>query len=260
MVDIWSDLDGSSEIKPLMATIYRIVESQEQAATLGLVSNVYEQGVLEDLIENTKALLPDRTEQLHYLLKTPFRYPPLRHGSRFGTSFEQSLFYGSLNISTALAETAYYRFVYMLGSEVPYQSTISSEYTSFLVSVKSNYGVFLDQPPFSEYEPILTSPTSYSETQQLGLSMRQDSVEVFRYTSARDKSKGRNIALFTPNAFHSQKPSKLVSWLCQTNLEEVGFLSKENNTRTMFIQNDFCVDGQGKRMSAQKIPLSTFCA
>lgn len=243
MANIWPETEGKKKIKPMMASIFRFVESQEQIATLNLVNNVYEQGVLEELLESTKNPVPDTTNSLHYLLKTPFRYPPLKHGSRFGTTFEQGIFYGSLTLPTALAETAYYRFVYMLGPEVPFQSIISSEYTSFSVSVKSESGIFLDETPFTKYESILTSPTSYVDTQQLGFHMRQHGVEIFRYISARDKNKGKNIALFTPKAFHSNKPSKLTTWLCQTSIEEIGFFSKENNQRIMYMQNDFWVDG-----------------
>lgn len=242
-MDIWSETKGNKEIKHMMALIFRFVESQEQVATLSLVNNVYDQGVLEELIESTKNLLPDNTDTLHYLLKTPFRYPPLRYGSRFGTTYEQGIFYGSLQVTTALAETAYYRFVYMLGPEIPFQSIISSEHSSFSVSVKSELAICLDEPPFSNYESILTSPSSYTETQQLGANMRRDGVEIFRYISARDKKKGKNVALFTPEAFHSKKPSKLTSWLCQTSINEVGFLSQEDNMRVMYTQEDFCVNG-----------------
>jgi hypothetical protein len=242
-MDIWLEAKGELQIKPLMAKIFRLVESQEQAATLSLVNDVFEQGVLEELLESTKMALPDNTECLHYLLKTPFRYPPLPYGSRFGTVFERGLFYGALTLSTALAETAYYRFVYLLGPETPFQATISSEYSAFSVSVKSNLGLFLDQLPFADYEPILTSPTSYTLTQQLGTSMRKQGVEAFQYISARDKAKGKNIALFTPAAFHSRRPSPLVSWLCQANIEEIGFLSKESNERVLYSQKDFWIEG-----------------
>src|SRR5690349_12503378 len=100
MADIWLESKGTDQIKPMMAKIYRLVESQEQVATLGLVNNVYEQGVLEELIESTKNQSPKNNNVLHYLLTTPFRYPPLQYGSRFGKTFEQGLFYGSLNLIT----------------------------------------------------------------------------------------------------------------------------------------------------------------
>jgi hypothetical protein len=242
MAEIWLKTNGELHIKPLIGLIYRLVESQEQIATLGLVNNVYEQGVLEDLIETTKSAMPETMEPLHYLLKTPFRYPPLKYGSRYGKTFERGLFYGSLNINTALIETAYYRFVYMLGPDIPYHATISSEYSSFSVKVRCQKGVFLDDPPFSAYESSLTSPDSYSDTQKLGAEMREAGVEAFRYISARDKNKGRNVALFTPEAFFNNKPSGLTTWICQTNINEVGFLSKENQKRISFKQQNFWVN------------------
>lgn len=243
MVDIWLETAGKNHIKPLMAKIYRLVESQEQIATLGLVNNVYEQGVLEDLIESTKSPLPADTHSLHYLLTTPFRYPPLKYGSRFGTTFEQGIFYGSLNISTALAETAYYRFVYMLGPETPYKHSISNQYSSFSVTVRSDRGIFLDQPPFSKYEATLVSPSSYVETQQLGSNMREAEIEIVQYTSARDKNKGKNVALFSPKAFQSKIPTQIMTWLCQISIEEVGFMAKEGQQRVSYLQKDFWVDG-----------------
>ena len=242
MVDIWLESDGKNHIKPLMAKTYRLVESQEQIATLGLVNNVYEQGVLEELIESTKNPFPIDTSSLHYLLTTPFRYPPLKYGSRFGTTYEQGIFYGSLNIHTALSETAYYRFVYMLGPETPYEHPISNQYTSFSVSVRSNKSILLDQAPFSKYELILTSPSSYIPTQQLGSNMRESGVEIFQFISARDKNKGKNIALFTPRAFQSKAPAQMTTWLCQTTIDEVGFMAKEEKQRTSYSQKDFWVD------------------
>lgn len=242
MVDIWVESEGENHIKPLMAKIYRLVESQEQIATLGLVNNIYEQGVLEDLIESTKSPLPEDNRSLHYLLTTPFRYPPLKYGSRFGTTFEQGLFYGSLNMETALAETAYYRFVYMLGPETPYEHPISNQYSSFSVKVRSDKGIFLDQTPFVKYEDILMSPSSYNATQGLGSKMRELKIEVFQYTSARDKSKGKNIALFSPKAFQSKTPAHLTTWLCQTRIDEVGFIAKEGQQRVSYLQKDFWVN------------------
>jgi hypothetical protein len=72
-----------------------MVESQQQIATSSLVDDLAEQALLEELIERSKPPLRSGTERLHYLLATPFRYPPLRHGSRFGGRFEPSLLYGA---------------------------------------------------------------------------------------------------------------------------------------------------------------------
>lgn len=241
MASIWQLASGYNYIKPIMAIIYRVVESQEKIATLGLVNNVYEQGILEELIESTKQFVMKESENLHYLLSTPFRYPPLQYGSRFGTAFEQGIFYGSLSLATALAETAYYRFVYLQGSEIPFSQTIYNEFSTFTVKIRSELGVYLDQQPFIEYEETLVSPTSYVVTQQLGSEMRNDGVEIFQYISARDKNKGANVGLFTSKGFLSKKPVKLEHWFCQTTQSEIGFLAKDGDQRFLFKRKDFLV-------------------
>ena len=109
---IWERCNGAAHIRPINGRAYRLVESQEQVATLGYVDSLDEQAVLEDLLEATKpANLPD-AEPYHYLLKTPFRYPPLKWGSRYGRQHEAGIFYAGKSVATTLAESAYYRFVF----------------------------------------------------------------------------------------------------------------------------------------------------
>src|SRR5690625_4094619 len=96
-----------------------MVESQEQVATSRLVASLARQAVLEELLEASKPPVPLEVTGLGYLLATPFRYPPLRHGSRFGSRDEPSLFYGSRGLPPLLAEVAYYRFVFWKGMSRP---------------------------------------------------------------------------------------------------------------------------------------------
>ena len=81
---IWESCKGAQQIRHVVGTVYRLVESQEQIATLGYVDTLEEQTLLEEMLETTKPPYPFTTEDFHYLLKTPFRYPPLKWGSRFG--------------------------------------------------------------------------------------------------------------------------------------------------------------------------------
>src|SRR3954464_4226566 len=107
---IWTRCAGVSEIRPLRASAYRAVEAQHQVSTRKLVDSSEEQILLEELIDSAKP--PDVTRgRSHYLLSTPFRYPPLLHGSRFGARHERGIWYGSETRRTAFAEVAYYRFV-----------------------------------------------------------------------------------------------------------------------------------------------------
>ncbi|MBR9805357.1 RES family NAD+ phosphorylase, partial [bacterium] len=116
---------------PWQGTLSRVVESQQRIATLHLVDSLEEQAVLEALIDQAKPPASIDHDKFHYLISSPFRYPPLRHGSRFGSRYEPSLFYGSLSIQCALAECAYYRFVFLEGMSEPIAAPVRSEHSSF---------------------------------------------------------------------------------------------------------------------------------
>src|SRR3954469_13342301 len=103
---IWTRCAGESELRALTLSPWRVVESQHQVSTRKLVDTAEEQALLEDMIDRVKP--PDLTGgSLHYLLFTPFRYPPLNHGSRFGTRRERGIWYGSSDRRTAFAEVSY---------------------------------------------------------------------------------------------------------------------------------------------------------
>src|SRR5215510_6980065 len=112
---IWTLCAGDSELHSLEIVSWRAVEAQHQVSTRKLVDTAAEQELLEELIESAKP--PDVTGgRVHYLLSTPFRYPPLRHGSRFGTRHERGIWYGATSLRTLFAEVAYYRLVFIDGS------------------------------------------------------------------------------------------------------------------------------------------------
>jgi hypothetical protein len=150
MMDLWPACRETIHIGSLGGELLRMVESQQQIATTSLVDDLAEQALLEELIERSKPPLRPGTERLHDLLATPFRYPPLRHGSRFGTRFEPSLLYGARGLPTLLAEVAYYRFVLWTGMEVPPPSgRLLTQHTQFRASWRSERAVRLQAPPCS---------------------------------------------------------------------------------------------------------------
>src|SRR5437867_13295036 len=112
---IWTRCAGTSEIRRLAAEPWRVVESQHQISTRKLVDSDDEQAALEAILEHYKPPRADG-ERLHYLLFTPFRYPPLRHGSRFGSRAENGIWYGSRTRATAFAEKAYYLLLFLEGT------------------------------------------------------------------------------------------------------------------------------------------------
>jgi hypothetical protein len=209
---IWMECAGESEIRRLELEPWRVVEAQHQVSTRKLVDSDDEQILLEQLIEGAK---PARRTHgaLHYLLFTPFRYPPLRYGSRFGTRAEPGIWYGSETLHTAFAEVAYYRLLFLEGTSAEL-GMVETSLTSFSVLLRAERGVDLTALPFSAYEAMLAAPDSYRATQSIGRAMRESGVEAARFTSARDLERGVNVAVFAPTAFGRRQPRRLQTWHC----------------------------------------------
>lgn len=223
--------------------MHRLVESQEQVATNSLVRTLAEQALLEELLDASKPPLPVTTAGLHYLLATPFRYPPLWYGSRFGSRFEPSLFYGARAPETALAEGAYYRFVFWSGMAVAPTAPLQTRHTMFTVSIRTEHGLRLQDPPFDRYADVLTHRADYAATQALGAVLRQAGFEAFEYTSARDPGRGINVALFTAAALADRRPLGESEWLCETQAPVVRFYNRETNRLLEFPLDTFTVGG-----------------
>lgn len=242
---IWAACKGDQHIQKISGKLYRLVESQEQIATLGYVDTLEEQALLEEMLETTKPIYSEASHAYHYLLKTPFRYPPLKWGSRFGRIHEPSIFYGGCNIGATLAESAYYRFVFWYSMDGhPVKNKIRSEHTMFSAVYQTERGIQLHSAPFVKYKKKLVDPVNYNNCQLLGTAMRGAGVQAFEYTSARDVAKGICVGLFSFAAFSKKKPQETVQWLCELNATEVSFKQLESKQITSFGIENFLVDNQ----------------
>ncbi len=225
--------------------LFRLVENQEQIATRDLVAgDLDKQAVLETLLEPSKPPRVPGTERFDYLLATPWRYPPLRYGSRFGRRFEPSLFYGGCSATTALAESAYYRWVFLFDMET-HPDSLHSQHTLYQARYRSERGLRLQQPPFADYEAILTHKSDYQETQVLGSALRAVGVEAFEYKSARDPAGGTHVALSSPRALLSEHAENSQAWLCATTETEVVFSYRgQPGEIHRYAIEDFLFDGR----------------
>ena len=245
MPDLWPLCRETLRIAPLGGELLRLVESQEQVATSALVDDLAEQALLEDLLDATKPAVRPGTASLHYLLATPFRYPPLRHGSRFGGRFEPSLFYGARVLETVLAEAAYYRCVFWTGMATPPTSgRLVTQHALLRARYRGQSGVQLSEWPCARYAEVLTHPSDYGPTQALGRALREAGVDVFEFTSARDPGRGINVGLFEPTALVSRRPLGLQPWLCETRADQVSFSGDGGRALFGFGIAQFLVDGE----------------
>jgi len=241
---IWTRCGGRANLRRLAGRAWRVVEAQHVLSTRKLVDSVEDQRILEDLLETVKPPLPDGCERLHWLLATPFRYRPLRHGSRFARRDEPSLWYGSARLSTALAETAYYRLVFLEGTDADL-GAVTHDLSAFRAAWRSPRAVDLCRPPFDLHREDLSSPTDCSASRELGAAMRADGVEAFRYPSARDPARGTNVGLFTPRAFARDVPEAAETWHAVTTRGRVEFLRRDGvrDRTVVFERGIFEVDG-----------------
>ncbi len=240
---IWTRCAGDSELRPLRLSPWRVVEAQHQVSTRKLVDSADEQALLEDLIERVKP--PDATGgRLHYLLFTPFRYPPLRYGSRFGARHERGIWYGSETRRTAFAEVAYYRLLFLEGTQASLGSVIT-QLTAFTVRMRTLRGVDLAAPPFDAHRRAIASPTRYAAAQALGSAMRAAGVELFRFPSARDAAEGVNVGALSPAVFGSAKPHGFETWHCTADRERVELTRGDFSRREThsFLRSQFLVSG-----------------
>lgn len=238
MIDLRDKIRATST--RLIGRLYRIIESQEEVATRSLVDSLQKQEVLENLLEQSKPTRLPGSEDLHYLLATPFRYPPLPWGSRFGGTAESGIFYGSKTITTVLSEAAYYRLLFLNDMELPPAKPVTSYHQVFSAKYCAAPGVRLQSEQWQSHWPQLIHPSEYEFCQQLGVQLRECGVRGVESPSARALSagiyqlpvnggEGINVALFDPEALLRRPPTIEAEVTAESTRESVSFLVKSGS-------------------------------
>jgi hypothetical protein len=172
----------SIELRGMRA--WRAVEAQHAVATMRLVDNLDEQAVLESLLEASKPPLPTEARRQHYLLATPFRYRP-RHGSRFRPAGSRGIWYGAAEIRTACAETAYWRWRFLMDSAGLQGDELLTEHTLFAAEVQGP-SIDLTAKPWVAARKHWVPPDDYTTTQAVAAAAQERGVGWLRYESVRD--------------------------------------------------------------------------
>src|SRR4029079_10132488 len=105
----WTTREVASNAGALRHALWRAVEAQHVVSTIALVDSLAAQHVLSRLVEAAKPSIPAAASHLHWLLFTPFRYPPPPGGSRFRGPNHPGVFYGADAIRRGGAEPGYWR-------------------------------------------------------------------------------------------------------------------------------------------------------
>jgi hypothetical protein len=190
---------------------WRAVEAQHVVSTLRLVDNDPEQQeLLERILEDSKPVVPPAASGLHYLLSTPFRYPPRTSGSRFRAWTDPGVLYAALQRRTACAEMGYWRWRFAADSD-GLRGIPASPQTLFQVGAKGS-GIDLQHAPFAAHESQWTHPADYSATQTAGRAARGAGIDVILYRSVRDPEPGTCAAVLNPAALHPKRPIVQETW------------------------------------------------
>ena len=178
-----------------------------------LVDTLDEQARLENILEASKPPLPSGCAHLHYLLFTPFRYPPSRHGSRFRAPFAgYGCFYAAEQVETAAIEAAFWQLLFRMDAPSLAWPGQPVQRRAFSVPARSVAMIDLTAPPLDARRGTWTHPTDYAPCQEFSARARADGVTALRYESVRDPDRRPNIALLDCAAFGATAPLELQSW------------------------------------------------
>ncbi len=233
---------------PLQGTVLRLVQQQGIDSLAPLVDNLQQLARLEALVETSKPQLQaaGSAEPSHPLFTTPFRYPPLRHGSRFGSRQNRGMFYGSRSRSGSLVEGAFYALLFWEGLIDPPPAPIRRRQTLFSVLLNAARGLQLQAIADEGAQASLRDPMHYGPTQQLGEWMRDQGLEAFEYFSARSFESLVQVGVFTPKVFQTA-PFDQVEITAEVTGEHASFLCHDNNLLHRYPRKQFLMDGQLQR-------------
>ena len=178
---------------------------------MALVDTLGEQQTLERILDDAKPPVPAEGRKLHWLLFTPFRYPPPPGGSRFRGPNDPGVFYGADEIRTACAELGYWRWRHL--GESPTQSSMPVKPQTVFRAQVAATAVDLRRSPFDAARAQWIHGDDYAACQALARTARDGRVGVLRYASVRDPQHAGCGAVLTPGAFGRSGPLEQQTWM-----------------------------------------------
>lgn len=221
---------------------WRFVEAQHRTSTLKLTDTLEEQRRLEEIIDNTKPIVPEECRHLHFLLYTPFRYIAYPNGSRFRRAgLTPGVFYASIWSETAAAEMAFHRLLFYAESPTTPWPLNAAQYTSFEVAFSTQRSIDLMQDPFHAYADKWMHPVNYDDCQALADLARTVNINLIKYKSVR-AADGANVAVLTCSAFANNEPLGRETWHIHLSASGIRLLRESPSFELAFDRNAFGAD------------------
>jgi hypothetical protein len=249
----WTPDELKSEFRAYERRIWRLVEAQHRVSTLKLVDGLAEQTVLENLIEDTKPLIPGECSHLDYLLSTPFRYGAYPNGSRFRRAGRTpGVFYAAEEPNTAAAEMVFYRLLFFAESPLTPWPSDAAEYTGFVAAVRSPRSLDLTAPQLVRDHALWTDRVDYGPCQKLAEIARAAETEIIRYRSVRDTEGGANVAVLKCAAFAFPTPLERQTWRIRLSAAGAQAICEFPLSRIEFDRDAFAADRRMEAMNWER--------
>ena len=215
----WTSRAVASSAAKCRGDVWRAVEAQHVVATAALVDTLDEQHLLERLLDESKPAVPPAARRLHWLLFTPFRYPPPPGGSRFRGAADPGVLYAADEIRTACAELGYWRWRHL--ADTPALAAMPTKPQTLFRAAIATSCVDLRKPPFARDRAAWARPDDYAACQEFARVAREAGVGAIRYESVRDPQAGGCAAVLSPAAFAKPRPQEQQTWMLSVTRERV---------------------------------------
>ena len=213
MTRVWKAAWFDTGVRVRAAALWRGVEAQHVVATMRLVDTLEEQRILEELLETSKPFLPPEARGKHYLIFTPFRYrSPI--ASRFRRASDSGIWYGAVELKTACAEVAYWKWRFLMDSDALADRALHTEHTFFEAMVRGRC-VDLTATPWKSAAHAWRHKTDYSACQDLADEARKRALAWVRYAAVR-VPEGVGGAVLRADSLSLAEPLGQQTWACKT--------------------------------------------
>ena len=201
-----------TEMRPLKAGLWRIIEGQYRSSTMRIVDTFEEHDVLEAMLEASKPPVPEECRHLDYQFWSPFRYGCYPRASRFRRQGRTpGVWYGSEAPLTAMCEMIWGMlrfFKASIGTPLPRRAV---EYTAVRAEVATPFMLDLTAAAWAGQGDWMAQE-DYSDCLALADAFRAAGGEALRYASVRHPDHAANVAILTCRAFAKPRPNALQTW------------------------------------------------
>ena len=197
------------------------------------------------MLEETKPKIPIVCEKLNYLLFTPFRYQLDYGGSRFRRKGQvEGVWYGSEYEETALAEMAFYRFLFYAESPDTHFPENTCNFTAYAVGMSTDRSLDLTKNELSKYHQMWMNLNEYEDCQTLADNAREIGVELIRYYSVRDLERRANLAVLSCNEFTNGPINPPHTWRLKLEYDLISAVRESPYKEIKFERDDFSSDSR----------------